>query len=131
MLIQFILLLNAAGYAATTANMSNAGTDATQIRITFDRPMANVTSAADTGDNFKTSAANVLNATGTWNSDMTQITFALGTVVTGATGETTPTITFGTNVKTAEGAGIDATTAKITISIDASKNASATFGANA
>ncbi|WP_459690173.1 S-layer homology domain-containing protein, partial [Agathobaculum sp. TL06] len=122
-------LLTADGYVATTANKSDANTDATQIRITFDRAMASVTTVdTSTGTNFVQSEANVI-SNGSWNSDKTQITFDLGTVVTSASGSDTADITFGTAVKTAEGAGIDASTAKIAISIaDTTQLITATVG---
>ena len=117
------------GYAATTAG---TGGDAAKIRITFDRAMANVSDVeTTTGTKFVQSEANVI-SNGQWNTEKTQITFNLGTVISGATGADTVNITLGTDVKTGEGAGIDPTTAKITIDIAATTLLiTTTVGANA
>ena len=132
-----VQLLTANGLNATTMNSSSPNTDATQIRITFDRamdPSVDGTGAGEfvvatttTGDPW------IVNDSGVWSNGNTVVTFNLGGQVTNANnmGTKTATITFGADVVTAEGAGVDATTNQITITTDvtaSSKTVTAVIG---
>ena len=118
-----VQLLTANGLNATTMNSNSPNTDATQIRITFDRPMNPAADAfsATSGREFVVASTNNpgswLSGNGVWSDNNTVITFTLGTEVTNASNVNVKTaaITFGADVVTAEGAAIDATTGQITI----------------
>ena len=132
-----VQLLTANGLNATTMNSSSPNTDATKIRITFDRAMDPSVDGTGADEFVVTTTAIggpwIVNNSGVWSNGNTVVTFNLGGQVTNASsvGTKTATITFGTLVVTTEGAGVDATTNQITITTnvtDSSKTVTAVIG---